>query len=304
MTMPNFLILGAAKSGTTALYHYLINHPEIYMSPKKETNFFTFEGQKASFRGPGDNALNNASITELGLYKALFNKVKNEKAIGEASPLYLYDKDTPKKIKKHIPNAKLIIMLRNPADRAFSSYLHCLRDGREEYKSFEMALDQETFRIKNNWGLIWHYKNAGLYYEQLRRYYQEFDSSNIRIYLYDDFLNQTTNILKDIFDFLEIDTSFIPDVSVKHNKSGIPNSKVVQRLLYYPNIGKSVLKPFLPKRFRMNLKTKVLNKNLTKPKMSYKTRNELIDYFYEDILNSQKEFNLDLSKWVIKDKIH
>ena len=89
MIMPNFLIIGAAKSGTTALYHYLKQHPQIYMSPVKEPRFFAYEGEQLAFCGPGDQRIKDSSITDIDTYQLLFRDVLNETAIGEASPVYL-----------------------------------------------------------------------------------------------------------------------------------------------------------------------------------------------------------------------
>src|SRR5688572_28750810 len=98
MTMPNFLIIGPAKSATTSVYHYLDQHPQIYMSPVKEPRFFAYEGEKPAFVGPGDEAFANSSITEIDAYRALFRGVTGEVAIGEASPNYLYIPKAPERI--------------------------------------------------------------------------------------------------------------------------------------------------------------------------------------------------------------
>ena len=130
--MPDFLIVGAAKSGTTALYHYLGQHPEVFLSPIKETNFFAQKGKNLDFNGPKDNLITHKkTITETVDYYNQFTNVTNEKAIGEICPSYLYYKDAPKNIKEHIPEVKIIAILREPVSRAFSAWVHLTRDGRE-----------------------------------------------------------------------------------------------------------------------------------------------------------------------------
>lgn len=297
MVMPNFLIIGAAKSGTTALYNYLFQHPEIYLSDQKETNFFANEDKSINFAGPGDEGSSQRSIRDLSSYQSLFEKVTNEKAVGEASPLYLYSRDALINIKRHIPDTKLIVILRNPTERAFSSYLHLIRDGRETM-SFEEGLDLELERINKQYAQIWHYKKSGLYNDQLLRYYKLFEKEQIKVYIYDDFKQNPEAIFKDLFTFLEVDNSFEPNMNVKHNVSGMVNNKFIQNTVIKSNFFKSILKPLLPIQVRANLKAKIVNKHLTKPIMLADTRSTLIDYFRSDILQLEKLIDKDLSHWL------
>jgi hypothetical protein len=112
MTMPNFLIIGAGKSGTTSLYHYLGEHPDVFMSPVKEPGFFVYEGETLRFCGPGDDKANRKFITDISSYQALFEAVSHENAVGEASPSYIYRKKASEQIWHHLPDAKLIAILR------------------------------------------------------------------------------------------------------------------------------------------------------------------------------------------------
>src|SRR5580704_17949873 len=123
MTLPNFFIIGAARSGTTALYEYLRQHPQIYMSPIKEPNYFAFYGQGIHYRGPRDQELVRSSyVPSLKAYEAQFSGVAKEIAVGEASPWYLYLPEAPERIRRKVPDAKLAAILRNPVDRAFSAF--------------------------------------------------------------------------------------------------------------------------------------------------------------------------------------
>ena len=129
MTMPNFLIIGAMRAGTTSLYHYLKQHPQVYMSPVKEPRFFALEGEKPDPGRPTDERLMNHSITDIEAYRALFQAVSKETAIGEASPLYLYSPKAPERIRHYIPDAKLIAVLRDPVERAYSHFLDIFMTG-------------------------------------------------------------------------------------------------------------------------------------------------------------------------------
>jgi len=180
MTLPNFLIIGAAKSGTTALYTYLKQHPEIFMSTPKELRYFS------NVSSPPEGIPHHRAVFSLEEYKSYFDAVTDEKAYGESSPMYLYTPGTAERIRTAIPDVKILAILRNPIDRAYSAYTHALRDWIETAETFEEALEKEPERIGAGWGMLWHYANAGYYYEQLSRYYKVFDPDQIRVFLHDD----------------------------------------------------------------------------------------------------------------------
>ncbi len=298
--MPNFLIIGAAKSGTSALYHYLRQHPEIYMSPRKETHFFGYEGMNPGTKGPGDTIPD--AITNLKDYQALFANSRNKLAIGEASPTYIYVPRASLRIKYYVPDVKLIALLRQPADRAFSAYMHVIRDGREPEQDFAKALKQEEKRIANNWGPIWHYKKCGFYFEQLEHYYDTFERFQIRAYLYEDFNNDPVFILKDIYEFLGLqNTKWVPDLAVRPNVSGIPRSQHAQRmmhkLLIESNPIKSISRKVIPFNIRWRITTAVRQWNLKRPILSPLLRQELTELYRDDIKKLEGLIEQDLSHW-------
>ncbi len=301
MTMPNFLIIGAAKSGTTALHEYLQQHPQVYMTPNKETNFFAFEGEVIDFNGPGDNGVKNFSITDLETYQAEFEQVTNELALGEACPSYLYLPKAAPKIKKYIPNTRLIVILRNPVERAYANFLHLVRDNREPHSDFISALKDETTRIENNWEWFWHYIQVGYYGSQLQRYYEMFSPSQIKVYLYEDFKTKPVALIQDICRFLEIDNTFVPDMSYRPNRSGVPRNRTIHSFVMKPNLLKDLFKPLLPNIFRQNIKNQVKYNNLEKPPISQSARQYLIKLYREDIIQCQNLINRDLSPWLAEE---
>lgn len=300
MVMPNFLVFGAAKSGTTSIYKYLEQHPDVFMSSFKEPGFFAFEGEKPTLNGPGAQKwVDKWVVTDLESYQKLFTDYNGEKAIGEASPYYIYYPKSAATIHKHVPNIKLIAILRNPVDRAFSNYVWAVRDRAESITNFQDALAAEENRIQENWGPKWHYKNQGFYYRQLKPYYELFKREQIKIYLYENFVKQPVAVMQDIFDFLEIDDSFVPNMSRKHNKSRIPKNKFWHQFLDKPNPFKSIIKPLLPLDFRQNLKQNAKEKNLFKPTITPEIRQQLIAEYREDISKLQDLIGQDLSKWLV-----
>lgn len=299
VTLPNFVVIGAAKSGTTALYHYLGQHPEVYMSPQKETNFFAFEGQKVDFRGPGDEGISQSSITDLVAYREQFAGVSGETAVGEASPWYLYLPSTAGNMRRHIPEARLIVILRNPVDRAFSSYLHLRREGQEKL-SFEEGLAVEEERIEQNWEPLWHYRKAGLYAAQVKRFLDLFGRDRIRFYLYEDFNADPGSVLRDIYESLEVDSSFESCTSVRHNVTGVPRNQFLWRLIREGNPIEKAAGALVPTRYRTGLKRVLIQRLLKKPALSPETRRSLGSYYREDILHLQDLIEMDLARWMEK----
>jgi hypothetical protein len=296
MIMPNFLIIGAAKSGTTALYHYLKQHPRVYMSHNKETNFFAFEGQEVRFHGPGDDRMCESTITTLKAYEEQFGAVSDEIAIGEASPWYLYSAQAAENIARRVPDTKLIAVLRNPVDRAFSSYLHVTRDGRESL-TFEEGLLAEEKRIEQGWEFIWHYQRAGFYAAQVERFLNLFPREQVRFYLYDDLLTDPGRFLRGIYEFLGVDTTFVADTSFKPNATGIPKNRLMGRLLLQPNPLRSTVKLFMPKRLRYGLSQRMNQRLVRKPSLSEETRRKLLSNYKDDISHLQNLIGRDLSVW-------
>ena len=296
MRLPNFLVVGAAKSGTTALYHFLKQHPQVYMSPHKETNYFAFEGQEIRFSGPGDDTISEQSITTAEAYEKQFEGVSGEVAVGEASPWYLYSERAAENIRCSLPDARLIAILRNPVDRAFSSYLHVVRDGRESL-TFEEGLKAEEERISKGWEYIWHYRQSGYYAAQVERFATLFPPDQARWYLYEEFLTDPDKLVRDVCGFLNIDRDFSVNTSFKPNATGVPKNQLLGRLLLRPNPIKSTAKHLIPKRLRYNLGQRVNQRLLTKPRMSGETRRKLLHAYKDDISDLQDLIGRDLSAW-------
>jgi hypothetical protein len=302
--MPNFLILGAMKAGTTSLYHYLQQHPQVYMSPIKEPNFFALEGRKLDFNGAEgrewiNDRIKREFVTNIAEYRALFEEASSETAIGEASTMYLYSPEAPGRIKHYIPKANLITILRNPVERAYSAFLYMCRDSREPLSDFSEALRAEETRMRNNWEWIWHYKNAGFYYVQLKRYFDVFDQDQIKVYLYEDLRTDTPHVLQSIFKLLKVDDTFTPDTSLRHNLSGVPKNRALFSYIRGPNVVKSVRKPLLPKELRRRISAKLQSRILVEaPSLAPAIRRELIELYRDDILRLEGLIERDLSGWL------
>lgn len=304
MTLPNFLIIGAMKSGTTSLYHYLGQHPQIYMSRIKEPNFFALEGSNLDFDGAEGKEqiqrwVKRESVTSIEEYRALFRGAVNATAIGEASPMYLYSPEAPHRIRYYVPEAKLITILRNPVERAYSAFLYLTRDGREPLSEFSQALQVEECRMRNNWEWIWHYRHLGFYYAQLKRYFDVFDRNQIKVYLYEDLRVGLPRVVQDIFRFLEVDEAFVPDTSLRHNVSGSPKNGLLPRLIFRRNRIKAILRPLFPQVLRQRISESLRSQYLVEaPPLAPEVRRELLEAYRDDVLRLESLIERDLSEWL------
>ncbi len=296
MTLPNFLIVGAAKSGTTSLYAYLAQHPDVYLCPVKEPCFFS-DGNPRLVRSDSE-------------YGALFDGRSSEKAIGEASASYLYDTEAPKKIKALLNEVKIIIILRNPINRAYSQWGQIFYQLGYERLSFEEALRDEDTRISlGKFGEdspfyygFYHYFHAGLYYEQVKRYFDTFNRGWVQIHIFEEFIKDPGKTCKEIFSFLGVDPGFIP-LFEKHNMAASFRFGFLHKQLLSPPPLLSKVYQALPMKtklfiydvarplFRMNLQDR------SRPPMGKSTRDRLTVKYRENIHQLEGLLGRDLSLW-------
>ena len=294
---PNFLVVGAAKSGTTSLFNYLTKHSDIYIPAVKECRFFS--QLPKNYKGLGAEFFANNGITDERNYFELFSG-HEDKVCGDISNdyLYYYEKSI-KNILKYLGNKiKIVIILRNPIDRAYSNYMHHIRDGWENI-SFEKALDYENTRIIDNWGWSYHYINTGMYYCQVKAYLENF--KKIKIYLFEDFKSKDY-LLKDLFAFLEVNEDEELKDENEYNISGYPRNKFIHNFINNDNSIKDILKPMfksiLPNNTIQQIISIIKNKNLKKIAMENDTRQRLGNIFKDDVKKLSNLIKKDLSHWL------
>ena len=239
---PNFLIIGAAKCGTTSLYHYLRSHPEVFMPERKEPSFFVPEA---------------GGFDSWEQYLNLFKKAEGYKRIGEASVSYLMDQSAPQKIKDKLgANIKIIILLRNPVDMAYSNWGHQTRAGTETLSFLDALLD-ENRRLTDplfkqscrTWFYNVTYITRAKYYEQVRRYFDIFDRNNIAIYIFEEFFRPSLPLYPELCKFLGISDKHCPEEKV-HNMAGSVHSIIIRRILNEKMAWKEPLKLIIPSKLR------------------------------------------------------
>jgi len=295
MTFPNFLIIGAQKAGTTSIYEYLSQHPDVFMSSVKEPHFFTYLHGTEFTNGDYSRFFRaDATVTDVAAYEALFADAGRKRAIGEASPSYIYSADAPRNIADMIPDGKIIAIVRNPVDRAFSNYQMNWRLGQETLPTFEAAIDAEEQRIKDKWGYAWHYVNKGFYSLQIQRYRDLIPSDQILVLFYDDLVGSPEAFMRSIYTFLNIDTTFTADMSASSNVSGVPRNMLLAQLFRPVMMTRKTWGPLMPDVVRHQLRKRLL----TKSRMLPETRQRLIATYRDDILALQTVTGRDLSRWL------
>ncbi|RCX30352.1 sulfotransferase family protein [Thioalbus denitrificans] len=218
---PNFILVGAAKSGTSSLYHYLRQHPEVFMSREKEPHFFA----PAKWCGH--------PVPDRAEYERLFDGAGGCRAVGEASTGYLYYEDSPDRIHALVPGCRIVAVLRNPVDRAFSGWCHEVREGLETV-SFEQALDEEEqkgLRVIRGGDFSFNYIRQGFVAGNLARYIELFGRERVLILFYDDLERDPDAFMARLFRFLGVAPGFRGDWSYRYNPSGVPRFDWLHRLV-------------------------------------------------------------------------
>jgi Sulfotransferase domain len=296
---PNFFVIGAAKSGTSAIWNLLRQHPEIHMAKRKEPNFFSSTEIQPFCRGPGDFEHRPLS---LDAYHALFDSWDGEPAIGEASTSTLYFPGAVDRLYRYAPQGRIIVLLRQPADRAFSAYMYLRRDGREPERDFAKALRLEDRRYAMRWAFIWHYRRMGRYADQLEPFYRRFGKERIRVYLYDDLATDPLAVLQDMYRLLDVDPAFRPDTTRRMNASGVPRypffNRSIATLFDSPNPVRFLARRLVPEDIRLRFTQHMRSRNLVRLSIPQEVRDRLTEHNRESILRLQDLIDRDLSAWL------
>lgn len=288
----DFICVGTQKAGTTTLHDVLKHHPNIYLPERKEAHFFDI-----------DQRFNKGLDWWL---QTFFKGDKNNKKIGVFTPEYLFFKNIPERIKEVLgTDLKIIIVLRQPARRAYSHYLMSKRRGFENL-DFKTALKEEYSRLKED---TYYNKNhfsyisRGLYYDQIKRYIDVFGIENVKVFIFENnIINNIDDTLKQLQDFVAVPYQKL-DASKKSNEASEPKSKLIRNLIFNKNNPIKKLFGLLPisENFKFKVASKINNIN-QKPAKDKKLLPEEVQsitntYFKEDIEKTEQLLNIDLSIW-------
>jgi len=288
---PNFFVVGAQRSGTTTLYYTFKKHPDIFVSPIKDIQFFYHKISKEKWTK----------------YLNFFQNATNEKIICDVTTSYLYNKKSPYLIKERIPNPKILIQLRDPVERTISNYKQNKKEQNESL-SLKQALKKEEERIKLGFPDFFHYYHASLYYSQVKRFIDVFGKKNVKITIFEEFIKNPEKVLNEIATFLQIDPKGFPQKIKKHNPGNQPLFPFLNKFLTQKSNLKELLKKFIPYNIRINYIRKIKYKtywSLSSSKkitvdFSEKDKNNLRKKIISDIKNLEKLIGKNLNHWLPK----
>jgi len=300
VTLPDFLLVGAGKAGSTALFTFLRQNPDIFLPAIKEPNYFCYEGKRP------DYSLYKSQMWKFDRYCALFESAPDDSCIGECSIVYLMKyQSTIRHIKKMYgdgyKNVKIMMMLRNPVDRLLSHFVQTNRMGLEKLPLME-AVSPQTIQKRQYLHPAYDYIEPGMYFRQVKAYLREFPLT--KVILYDDYRKNPSGVMKDIFEFLGVrDISPSLDYSARINPGGIPKNRAVYQCvnLFFRVARKGFSLLALrdqaagSSRFRDKILTRYI---LVRPQFTDSQRKDILAFYVEDIKKLGGLLDVDLSSWL------
>jgi hypothetical protein len=283
MRLPNFVVIGAPKCGTTSLYYYLGRHPDVYLPRRKELHYFSSEQMVRLVGGPGDAYIVSMICRTRKDYESFYSGVQDERAIGDISPSYFYFPEASERIRDELGSPRIVVLVRDPIEKAFSQYMHLIRDNRETLEFFD-ALKAEGQRIAEGWAALWRYAESSIYTPRIQKYLDVFGEDRVRIIRFEELTSSRHATLEELFRFLEVDPGFRPDVSMTYNRSGKPRLRFLADLIAKPNPVTSAARRLLPEAVTTSVKNVLRDLNTgRKAELDERSRAYLRDYFMDDV---------------------
>ncbi len=285
---PQLIVGGASKSGTTALYYYLNQHPEFFLPSKKELHFFSRDYLSQTVGGKGDRFILAEIPTTFQNYIDFFNDAQETQIGVDISPSYLFHYKCAGKIIKRLPEIRIVFILRNPVDKIYSQYLHLVSTGRETL-SFSQALDHEKHRENIGYSDMWLYKKSGYYADAIKHFISVMGKKRVRIYYYEEFINNRTEVLADVCKFAGVDSSFQFTGIKQVNRSGLPKSKIISSLFLSPGRLSYLMRRIIPHNIGKKLRETIKNLNTgEKPGLAPDMKRKLANLYKDDLIQLEK----------------
>ncbi|GII57396.1 deacetylase sulfotransferase [Planotetraspora thailandica] len=294
MALPDFLVIGVPKAGTTALHTALARHPALHMSAVKEPKFFLTDGPPPARGGPGDAETYREHVWRRADYEALFAGAPPGALRGESTPFYLYDLVAQRRIRDAIPDARLIVTLRDPVERAHSNWTHLWSAGLEPIGDIVEACARERERIAAGWAPFWHYVSLGRYGEQLGHLFSLFPREQVLLFRYRDLVDRPADTLDRICVFLGVEPGLVDEVPRENVTAHPPETRRHELLSQLVRLGDR----FLGQRLTAPLETLLQRNGQARQPLTWAQRQELLSYFAADIALLQEVTGDDFSDWL------
>lgn len=220
---PDFLVIGAPKAGTTALHAALAQHPDVFVSDPKEPKYWLCDGAPPpAWRGPGDKHSQQEWVWRPEEYFPLFEPAAGHQVRGESTPFYLWSRGAHRRIAEDLPRARLVAVVRDPIDRAYSNWMHLWSDGLEPEPDFVTAFGRETERVRAGWAPFWRYRELGRYGEQLQHLHRHVDPSRILVVRYRDLVDEPAATIDRVSRFLGIREGLVDAIPRDNSRAFVP----------------------------------------------------------------------------------
>ena len=300
---PDFLLIGAPKAGTTALHAALAQHPEVFVSDPKEPKFWLCDAAPPPhWCGPGDKHSQQEWIWRPDEYADLFRAALPEQVRGESTPFYLWSRGAHRRIAEALPDVRLVAVVRDPIDRAYSNWMHLWSDGLEREPDFEQALSREAERVSAGWAPFWRYRELGMYGEQLAHLFTYVDPQRVLVLRYREVVDEPAATFDRVCSFLGITEGIVGEVPRDNAKPYVT-----------PGWRPSVLGPvvragarlgqFAPPRYWRRASEPLIamlagDQAARRPSLTAAQRERLIPRFAEDIALLAQLTGQDFSDWL------
>lgn len=291
--LPNFVVVGAPKCGTTSLYHYLRQHPDVFLPERKELHYFSWPYMSRFTAGPGDAYQLTTLCKTEEEYAAYYTPAGSQAAVGDVSPSYFYYADLPgsdlcARMKGLLGDVRILLMIRDPVQKAFSQYMHLVRDARETL-DFGRALDAEPERTRQGYSAIWRYAESSLFTRRTQTFLDAFGRERVKPVFFSDFSARPQESMRDIFAFLGVDPGVEVKVDATYNRSGMPRSRLVAGLFNKSNPLVSLARRMLPLAVTTRVRDALQRMNTgDKLRLDEASKARLDRYFADDLVSLAK----------------
>jgi hypothetical protein len=299
---PDFFLIGAPKAGTSALHRALSQHPGLYLSPVKEPKYYLCgDSPPPAFKGPGDAHSNQEWVWQRERYLSLFSDAPSGTLTGESTPFYLYNRDARRRIAVDRPDAKLVAVLRDPVDRAYSNWMHLWMDGLEPRADIVDAVRREQQRIDAGWAPFWHYQGLGMYGRQVADLLDHFPRRQILLLRYKDMVDTPTATLNRVCSFLGVPPAAIREIPRDNARPFVRNDTRARTIGPLIRIGASVGQFLPPSVWRSASKPLVAQlqrgRRTNRPRLSAAQRDALLEPHLPDIELLEKVTGESYADW-------
>lgn len=279
---PTFLVIGDTKAGSTSLHSYLGQHPDVFVPREKELRYFAYDPENSYHRRAA-----STRVRTFEEYLSYFDAASGAAAVGEVSPNYLRSPGAAARIRSRLPDVKLIVSLRNPADRLYSLHLMHLRMRRTR-----MPFDQRAFADDAAW------IKGNFYWHELDRYFRLFDRARIEVILFEDLAANPVGVTRSLYRFLGVDDAFVPATRV-HNRGGMPRHRLLYSAMTRSKRAvERVMRP--PERARAAWR-RLHDRMLYQPPLDPKLRRQILDVCRDDIARTEALIGRSLGRWLDDD---